>query len=1124
MKLLLAGTRAALGPFALAALLVYQPACAKLRQYDLAPAPRWVRPLGAEPTGNRDKTTGDQAFLLVDRQIRVRNGWAEYQRFVVRVVNAAGTEDASQLSIDFDPKLDHLIVHAVQVRRGAQVIDELRQGRIEVLQRESNLEDGILDGSLTFHLLMSDVRVGDVIDESYTIEHHAPAWDNRFFERFTTRWDDPVARSRLRVLIPQGAPLFLGGSESTQPVRRRSGDWRILEWNWSSLPAVITDGDVPSWYEQHPSIQLSQFAAWGDLVKIALPLFSYDDRDPAIAALAANLESSATSPQARALAAVRFVQEKIRYTGLELGSGAYRPRPPGEVLRTRFGDCKDKALLTVALLRAMGIDAAPALASTRWMGHLHEHLPSPGDFDHAIVRMRLAGVTYWIDVTETAQGGVLRTLDQAHEGEALVIASGITSLETMPDEHPSRPLISGTAVFDLRSGPDAPGDFTISTVYRGSRADDMRRKLRRESPAQLGKGYLEYYRGRYPEIQAAGPPVIGDDPLANVLTVKESYRIAHPFQSLRAHERRFEFNAEVIDDFVQAPAQPVRTRPLALDYPLDVTEKLTVRLPSFFATRDEVVNIDDPVFRYESQVTHSGNDVTFQARYRTLADAVLPRQLDGFLDKLERIRGDSALWFTSSDATPDKRTAAAAHQAFLNAMTLVRDRRNESADAALKQLLASPGFDALTADQQHTALTVAGAIALQRGASSRALALLKRACGMQQAEARDWELRAYAAQGAGQSVEAGFALTTAGRRWPDAIRKVDFRIIGQVLHALPDAGTNRYDLLSALHEAKYTSASADVSAWWRDLALLQIEQGELEKARATAADITDPYALISVRADDRFASVRQHLPAIEADVEQQIRYRRQLIARDPAELGPVLQLSYLLLFSAHFHQALQLTDSAIATVNGPRGAKAYQDYGTMYVWILDTRARALACLGRWDEAVAQLLSASHLPEVRGDNVSQVINLAGLYNDLGRPDEARATLAALRQADMSPYGRMQAQLELLASADELGNRREVERQLAHLRAHREDSLRTYNQALVSANRLDAAARLLISRLQDPAQRTDALMEVQTYRTYPLPRRARKIQRRWRSVIQRRDVRAAIERVGSIGSYALIRASD
>ena len=61
--------------------------------------------------------------------------------------------------------------------------------------------------------------------------------------------------------------------------------------------------------------------------------------------------------------ALHFVQDDIRYTGIEIGVGRISADTTGEVLARRFGDCKDKVLLLVTILRALGVEAYPALVN-----------------------------------------------------------------------------------------------------------------------------------------------------------------------------------------------------------------------------------------------------------------------------------------------------------------------------------------------------------------------------------------------------------------------------------------------------------------------------------------------------------------------------------------------------------------------------------------------------------------------------------------------------------------------------------------------------------------------------------------------------------------------------------------
>jgi hypothetical protein len=1109
-----------------AAVIQYSSQAAEPHRYLVAPPPDWVKSApsqrGPGESAPREASAGTE-YLLSDRQIRVDGGWSEYFHYVMRATNASGVSDISQITIDFDPELDRLFLHSVALHRGNQTIDELQRGRVEVLQRESELEKGILDGSLTFHLVMSDVRVGDSVDYSFTIEHRDLAWGNRFFGRYVTQWPDPIDRSRLRILARTQVPIYLRYQPHQEPTRADDGTWQTLEWVAADVPAIAEQKDTPSWYEQYPAIQVSQFGSWKELVDAALPLYTLPAAPSReLAALEKRLSSSAHSDSERALAAVRFVQEEIRYTGLELGSGAYRPTPPGEVLMRRYGDCKDKTMLAVALLRDLGIDAAPALVSPRWGHHLHERLPSPDDFSHAVTKMRIGSKTYWLDMTATAQGGELENLIQADFGEALVIAPGVSALEEIRSQSADRPLVSSDVEFDLRAGLDKEASLTVTTVYRDSEADDLRLQLRRETLAELGTSYLNYYKGRYATIRALTAPHVVDDFRANEITVTESYRIDRPFEVADSGKKQFEVEAEIINEHLHAPSTPMRTLPLALDNPVNSSERITVRMPEVFPVKDETVTIEDTNFHYESRVSHAGNDVLLDYSYRTLRDSVPHEGMEEFLRKRAEARKDTYLRFTKNVEEKQPSTKAAeALKLLARAAQLVQGGEMGKTDDVLKELLPSEGFQSLTAEQQHAAVYLAGVVALERD-PERALELLTRASGMDKAATGDWALRLRAAILAHNPADATLSLTTLAQRWPEALSDIDSVLVARTVHNTPNTDPGRYGLLSALFDAKYTAEGLEPSDWWRDLALLQLRRGEQSAAAKSLDRLTDPYALISVRADSRFAPIRGRAALdIPAAVDRQIRAARDVVKGHPGKLRPVIQLVEVLVQALHFDEALRIADETISAMHGPKGPKVYDDYRTFEPWLLDSRSRALYGLGRWDEAVTQLQAAIHLPESGNANVSQVINLAGLYNDLGKPTEARAELAGLVSGTLSPYGLMQAAIERVSSADQLGDSVDAERQLEFLREHREDSVATYQRALVSVNHLDEAAQLLISRLQNPDQRLEALVEIQQYQGYrSYPGRAAEWQRRWKAVRERPDVRDAIAKVGNIGLYPLL----
>jgi transglutaminase-like putative cysteine protease len=55
---------------------------------------------------------------------------------------------------------------------------------------------------------------------------------------------------------------------------------------------------------------------------------------------------------------INYVQDDIRYMGVESGIGSIKPFAPEEVAKRRYGDCKDKSLLLVSLLKQVGVTKA----------------------------------------------------------------------------------------------------------------------------------------------------------------------------------------------------------------------------------------------------------------------------------------------------------------------------------------------------------------------------------------------------------------------------------------------------------------------------------------------------------------------------------------------------------------------------------------------------------------------------------------------------------------------------------------------------------------------------------------------------------------------------------------------
>ncbi|MBS0377452.1 MAG: DUF3857 domain-containing protein [Proteobacteria bacterium] len=1067
--------------------------------------------------------------MLVDRQIRIDHGASLNYHFVTHVLNSSGVSSDSQLSVGFDPEKERLHLHSVTVHRDGQMIDQLKRGRIEILRRESGLEQGLIDGSLTFHLVMNDIRVGDVIDVQYTIDHVDAEWGNRFFTLEAANWADPVAVSRLLVRVPQGQGLKFQTPSGFAPETRTEGNWVIYAWNWQNIPAVAYEDGAPSWYPQFAWIELSQFDNWAAVANAATQLFVAKPLTPELHALSEKMRSAGTSDRDRLLSVIRFVQDDVRYTGVELGAGAYRPSDPATVLQRRWGDCKDKTMLTVTILRDLGIDAAPALVSTRYLRHAADRLPSPGIFNHAIVRARVGGFTYWLDPTVSDQGGDLDNVANARFGAALVVSAETSGLEQIPAYPPAEPLITSESVVDLTNGYDKPARYTITTTHRGSEADNTREELRGTTLEKVSKSYLNFYKQLYPGMRVTSPLRVQDDRAANVLRIDEAYELDNPLEASEDGKHRvLELRAELLTAKLNAPGTPVRKTPLGLSFPTNIEQRTRIRLPGPLPVEDHTRRIETPAFRWELRVSHTDREVQFDYRYQTLADSVPVEQLAEFLKQREAARVASFFTVTAPTTgdTPNPELTAAEEQ-LAAAANLVQTESWERADAAFKVLLQSNHLDELPEPKRHAAYFLGGLTAFAQKEPARAHGLLKTSSELPSATAHDWIYRWRSAVQSSDWPDAAYALSALARKWPDSTADLEVRGVGMTVAKNPKLNDARYELLKALADAKFSRPGVDYSAWWRDLGLLQIQRGERAAAIASLSQVTEPDALVSILADNRFAGVRDGLGShldIPSALHQEVEQARKQVADNPTKLEPISKLAMSLAGAIQAPEALQILDQAIATAADPPGRERYKDYDEQYVWLLNMRSQMLYLMGRWDEAVEQLRLASQMKEGASVNVSQVINLGVLLNRLQRPAEAREVVKQLGSGSMSPYGQMQKWDVELSAALQLGDSAEAARVLQLIHDHQDDAVSTYEDGLVMANRLDEAAALLISRLEDPDRRIPALMSLQHFDlnspAAALPRPA-ELRRRWDLLESRADVRAALAKVGTAGTYPMVR---
>jgi transglutaminase-like putative cysteine protease len=613
--------------------------------------PGWVVSQLLEPdfTVPQDDISQGVYYLLVDIQVYApQKPDVEYfYHYAQHIVNQTGVEQSAQIHIDYNPAYQSLKLHEVAVWRDGKKIDKLDTARANLINRERELDQLLYSGEKTLHLVLDDIRVGDTLEYSHTVKGYNPIYEGIFAYSHYTEWAVPVRQLSIIVHWLKPNKLYhklTGEGFEVKTELPAEGIRYIVEKR--DIKALVQDEDTPFWFDPFGVVRFSESPDWQSVADWARPLMeSGVSKDARILEIASNIAKMTQDPAEQIAAALQYVQTQVRYFGIEIGGNSHRPSKAEDTLARRFGDCKDKTVLLLSILRALGIESYAALVSSQMHRELKNVPPAIHVFDHVIVSVLHDGAVYWLDPTRQYQAGGLNELHQPDYGYALVLNPGARGLT---EATPQRQAALGSELhetFDLSGGMQAPVLYSAHTVVSGYNAEKLRGDLADSGQTNAQKDYLNFYTQYYPSLKTIEAARFTDHPALNRMEVNEKYSIGKMWEENSSDKKLYAwFHANSILPHLQKVKVEQRNHPLKLDHPVNIRHSIEVSLHDYhWKFEDEDFSEDNPFFSFSNRISfdEKTRKLLLEYSYTSKTDFILPEQIEDYIEAYDKVSEQS---------------------------------------------------------------------------------------------------------------------------------------------------------------------------------------------------------------------------------------------------------------------------------------------------------------------------------------------------------------------------------------------------------------------------------------------------------------------------------------------------
>jgi predicted Zn-dependent protease len=364
-------------------------------------------------------------FDIAGRAIRSRY-------FLYKVLTQKGADGWGDISSRWEPWHEERPTLRARVITPDRAVHALDANTITDAPAKENA-DNVFSDRRVLRAPLPAIAPGSLVEEELVSTESAPFFGAGTVERFYFGSSVPVQHTRLVLDAPAALPLRFDIHllPDLKPQRNETEGRVRITFDYGLMETLDdAENELPGDVPAYPSVSFSSGDSWRQVAEEYGKIVDKQIAGADLKPLVGKLIAGKASREEKVAAILAYLDREVRYTGVEFGESAMVPHLPSETLARKYGDCKDKASLLVAMLRVAKVPAYLALLNAGSREDVAPDLPGMGMFDHAIVYVP-GSPDLWIDATdEYARLGEIPKNDQGRF--SLIARPGSDSLLHTP--------------------------------------------------------------------------------------------------------------------------------------------------------------------------------------------------------------------------------------------------------------------------------------------------------------------------------------------------------------------------------------------------------------------------------------------------------------------------------------------------------------------------------------------------------------------------------------------------------------------------------------------------------------------------------------------------------------------